>query len=297
MFFVNLVGNSYVGKMNRRGNRAMPITNNISGQSQSVDVLVENGCIVIKEAKTSTGNVFLKDLVSGDKNEVYHRGYGFSYTHSVVADSDENPIICVLTDNLQFFKGVKTNIKYIRVSDNVALVCLIYGAYQVTLGDGTTVPLVRCCSDDVNLNYPTGTITPKELYSFSNTYDKEARYDYGYDLVSSVIVEIKEESRKFKTVNESCYFLDKSNLDLRRKKATEAKELAIKAREEEREKRRLIDREAEMKARQKVSLEEAKQYANANANVIPKEHKPRKPKVESRAVGPQAFMEALAMAE
>ena len=73
-----------------------------------------------------------------------------NFTYGELADTEENPIVVVLTKGIRFFSDIPTYVEVLYINNDMMLVSLIYGACEFQFEDGSYIPLQRCNEYDLN---------------------------------------------------------------------------------------------------------------------------------------------------
>lgn len=73
-----------------------------------------------------------------------------NFTYGELADTEENPIVVVLTKGIRFFSDIPTYVEVLYINNDMMLVSLIYGACEFQFADGSYIPLQRCNEYDLN---------------------------------------------------------------------------------------------------------------------------------------------------
>ena len=291
MFFSNLVSDSGVGTF-QRSTRANtnPFVNEFNAGYTMGCVCLEDGKIKVKTDVGSDENeLFTKDIKVLQGADIYHEKYGCKYTVGEIKDTEENPIIAVLTDEIRCYEGVKTFIKFIKVSETLFVATLIYGACEFRFSqDGSYIPMQRNNEQDLS-NRKVHVFTAKKLYSIVSVIDKESDYSMLEDSVNAVIIDIKNsDTARYKTVHESMFTISDVNLLARRAKAEEKRKRVEAEKQARAERNRLFIEESKRKA------QEAEKAALEQQFATPKVRAPKEKKKEATgATGAMAFMEAL----
>lgn len=280
MFFANLVGEKGTGTFIRSTRKnTVPFVNEVSDLYADVRVILKDGKITT-EAGDVSEDIFMKDLV-GEPTQLYAEKVGGKYTVSDLSDTEENPLIAVLSDGVKFYEGIPSIIKYIHVSEDLFVLCLIYGACEFKCKDGTFIPMSRNLSTDVSGKLTTSVYTDAKLREIASTVDDESDYDMAFDIVNAIFVDIKNEYvSRYKTLRENEFILSDTNLLEKRRITAEKKAAAEAAREAKREANRKFMEEQRAKAKQ---LEEEKK-----AEVEKQFAKPKKVKIATTSEGSSA---------
>ena len=291
MIFANLVGDKGVGRFNRLKKKGVvPFVNNVSELYEDARVVFRNN--VLQVVSVSDGieseDIFMKDLV-GTGN--YQESTKCGMTIEQLADTEENPLIAVMSEGVRFYEGIPTLIKYIHIEQGMFVLCLIYGACEFLCSDGTFIPMVRNINTDTDERATTSVYTDSKLKEIASTVDKESDYDMAYDIVNAVLIDAKNEFVcKYKTVRDAEYILSTVGRDARRavlaKKKAEAEAKAEARRESN---RRFME---ERRAKEEREKEEAvkEQFAKPEKVKVTKETVKKR---EEGSKGAKNFMAAL----
>lgn len=290
MFFSNLVSDLGVGTF-QRSTRAntIPFVNEFNAGYAMGCVCLEDNKIKVKTGIESDENeLFTKDIDALQGVDIYHEKYGCKYTVGEIKDTADNPIIAVLTDEIKCYEGVKTFIKFIKVSDDLFIATLIYGACEFRFSqDGSYIPMQRNNEQDLS-NRRSYIFTARKLYGIVSVVDKESGYSMLDDSVNAVIIDIKnQDTAKYRTVHESMFTISDVNLLDRRAKAEE------KRRKAEAEKQAKAERNRKFMEDSKRKAQEAEKAAIEQQFATPKVRAPKEKRETTGMTGAMAFMEAL----
>lgn len=236
MYFSNMLGENGFGTFTR-GNKdsIYPFINNLNDSNVfSGGVCLEGKSLVVGD---ESKEIMCKDIRDHEqKSDIYNKSVGCKYTYGQVSDTEENPLITVLCKGIYFYEGIRTFVKFINVGKDAILACLVYGACDFEFYDGESVPMQRCDEHELKgkRHYYTGEKLMNSLYSV----DAESGYDYTYDAVHAVLVNIGmvkgELSCKYKSVKDKTYIFSTDGIENAREKARQKKEEARRKAEEHR---------------------------------------------------------------
>lgn len=233
MYFCNALmvednPNAGVGVMTRFSNR-VPFENLMEDSS------VE-GYVGLVEGKLVVGNTGV-DIFKCSEDEVKKLKAG-------IEDTEENPMLAILCKGVHFYKGIPTYVKYVNISKDVVLVCLVYGACEIVFGDGSTVPFMRCCNRSVSEDLKKVFYSPEKLREISRPLEMETRYDMRDDVVNAVLVTIKvNDLMSYKQVGEGIRVIDKERVEAGKQAILEKIERAKEAREQRKERLEKLQKE------------------------------------------------------
>ena len=249
MYFVNMKENLSEGTVLTRGRgSAIPYVATCLGEAVVGDMVVSDGKVQIGKGE----NVFGSGL-SGVATDGYLTSLT-KLTFKDIEDTEENPIILVLCNRIGLYKGVPAGLKFLYLGEDGVLAALIYGS---CVFDG--VPLQRCDTRDLGSVRVCKTIKGEDVKSLYTFLDKESGYNYLYDVVFQVHVEIKvnkfgEDFFVCKYVNSGEYWLTTEGIERQRKRSREilekqkAVEVARKEKLKEQYDRTVKAREERIKA-------------------------------------------------
>lgn len=260
MYFSNLLNERGVGEFKRNSRvGVIPFVGSVESGSVEGHVCIKDGKIVVDEA--GDGDLFMKGM-EGDKNSPYLEVYKSGLTFGDVADTEENPLIVVLAKSIKFYVGVKTFIKFLNISNDAVMVCLVYGACEFTFDDGTSVALQRCNLADLE-NKKVKEFSAKDLREHCAVMAGEGKdYNIEWDCVNALLVNLTSEySGSFRAVREECNIfstagIEKANERYQEKLKQKAEEQRIR---EERKKQFKLEQEAKEKAARLKEEEELKE--------------------------------------
>ena len=240
------------------------------------NLLENSGSVINRKSKTFKQIINIPadsaegyiDVVDDKLAFVEGEGYGiFSINPEVEENMDsENSLIWVLSKDIIFYEGIKAYIKFINVSEDVILSCLVSGACGYTSITGEKVTLTRGETLIPGQNPKYRVFTGKTLKEIAVSKDRETGYDMCNDVVNAIIVSIARSNKgelnaSYKKVKEGVVIFDNTGL-----KAAQAKALEKKQKEEERQ--RIMAQKAEearIKAEEARQAEVKKQFETASA--------------------------------
>lgn len=208
----------------------------------------------------SQGNVNFaeKGLGKVDDSEVYEKGI----TYEAVADSEENPILFVLCNDIKLYQGISADLKLLRLDDEHVLAALITGACVFN-----GVPLQRCNNANLDVAKVVKTIDIKNLFSGISFLGKgsDMSVDYSYDALCHGRFLVKADgSYSQRSIRSREYVFDES-------RKIEGEERLQRAKEEELHKaeelkiRKEAERRAMEEAREaKIKAERERREAEAD---------------------------------
>lgn len=277
MYFSNLLEGNFVRDFQRHTRTGtIPFVCNVDERAIEADVVLKNNQITIGNAGEGE-NLFAKGL-NGEDSEVFLERFKTGLTYKEIKDTAENPLIVVLAKSIKFYVGVKTYVKYINISDDFVLAMLVYGACEFTFEDGTSVPMQRCSTTNLD-NRTTVEYSGKKLRECAKFECKESGYNLNYDVVSAVVVHIPNTSScNYRSVPEHVLVFDNKNWEVAKAKAAERKAKL----EEERLRKEEEKRQAALEAERKRKEEE-----EAKAKEVEQQF-------EEASVGAAAFLQAVA---
>ena len=262
MYFSNLLDARGVGEFQRKNKYGViPFIGSVEERSAVGHVRVVDSKITVDE--NPEGDLFTKGIQE-NSDAPFLEGYKSGLLCKEVLDTEENPMIVVLAKSIKFYVGVKTFVKFINISDDAVMACLVYGACEFTFDDGTSVALQRCNTTDLD-GKKVKEFSAKDLREHCSVVDKESDYDLTWDCVNAVIVNLTSEfSGSYRTVKEQVNIFTTAGLERARVRAAEKKRLAEEEARRKEEERRL--QMLEMEKRQKEREEaEAKEKAEREA--------------------------------
>lgn len=229
MYFSNLLGNDGIGRFPRlgvKGDKAYVFVNNLKELTAVGGIVCDGAEVKVvtgedEAIKTTFGNVWL----TGEKEKEKATAY---------ADTEENPLIWCLTDQVAFYATSKTVFKFIPIDRKRFLFCLISG----TCAFGKEGILL---SRNVTTVYESELVVydASKLYATSILTDKETDYKMVYDCVNAVQLSLsqKDSSVKARTLRDCCVVLTDYSINKERelkkekqRKLKEAKKARIEAR-------------------------------------------------------------------
>lgn len=176
--------------------------------------LTFNNGKVIKSDSPSDENIFLKGL-DGEDNEVYRQGklsvgnkrVGITYRN--VKDTEENPLLIVVCNTIEFYSKVQTDLRVFVDGDKIYAM-LVSGACCF---DG--VEFVRC--SNVNLaGKEKIKYDAKRMQSVLSWVFKDVKvgYDLSKDIIANLVIE-HEDNNNYKAgrANDDIYFFNRKNYD------------------------------------------------------------------------------------
>lgn len=181
-------------------------------------------------------------------------------TKDQLGDTEENPLILVATDLVNFLEGVPTYVKYFPVKEGV-LIMLVKGYIEVNM-DGEMVPLSRCISEIPSVcKYHTLGVT--DFSNMNLLVDKESDVAYNGMCVSDCIIDFhvaKKDNGVSRKVNfdKSCFSIFCEDPFIEGKKVKEEK----KKRMEEERKAKALENSKFMEYYRKK--QEAMEYARSS---------------------------------
>ena len=270
MIFANLVGDKGVGRFDRlKKTGIVPFVNNVSELYEDARVVFRNNVLQVVSDGTESEDIFMKDLV-GTGN--YQESTKCGMTIEQLADTEENPLIAVMSEGVRFYEGIPTLIKYIHIEQGMFVLCLIYGACEFQCNDGTFIPMTRNINTYTDGRATTPVYTDSKLKEIASTVDKESDYDMAYDIVNAVLIDVKNENIcKYKTIRDAEVVLSIVGREARRavlaKRKAEA-EAKAEARRESNRKFMEERRAKEAKAKEEAVKE---QFAKPKKVNVPKE--------------------------
>lgn len=291
MLFANLLGKDGVGTFTRSTRKnTVPFTSDVDEIYEEKRVVMRDGSLVTVSGADESEDIFVQDL----KGEGLYAEKICPYTVNQLKDTEENPLIVVLTDSVKFYEGTPSLVKYVPISSDKFLLCLMYGACEFRCADGSYIPMSRNLENE-STGITTGEYKASKLKDMSSSIDSESDYDMYMDMVNAVLVDIKNEYvSRYKTVQSSEYLFSTVNRDERRaylenKKKQEAEEAE---RRREANKKFMEDyhkREAEEASRKK---EDKRAFSKPKNVRLPKDDATER-KVQKGSAGAQNFMAAL----
>lgn len=243
MYFSNMLGAFGEGVSNRTKTKGKGVCffNNSVGEPTTLgSVVIDGNTLRVSEEVGSDKDITGK-LWSDDNPERL----------AELADTEENPLIWVLTDNVAFFPQIGTYFKFCFINPDMILFCLIEGACaigsdRIVLSRNTTANI----PDEKNaVGYK-----PEDLLKFASLIDKETGYNMAVDSVVACRVALKESQMSVKTLRDLSIIMSYENRDFMRKKKEERERRAEERKAailESRRKAEKVDRER----RQKEELE------------------------------------------
>lgn len=239
MFFVNMLDERGKGQFRRsrvRGEQASVFVNEYEeGESPIGGIIADGKYIrVIGENNSATASLLGK-MVDPLKE----------HTEAQLADTDENPVIWVLTDEVSFLCGTSNLFKMLPINDDMFLFCLVKGVCGI--GKDQTM-LTRCIppiSEREVITYK-----PADLYSLCGAKDSDIGYCMTYDSVPYMRLSITRDGMgvSTKTFMEYTTILSTEGAKKEKERIEEAKRRAEERRKAQEEARRLA--EAKAKAEQ-----------------------------------------------
>lgn len=220
MLFVNLLGEIGVGEVERKNPGKKGITrfsNTIESMSENAELYVDDGCLFIKEIE---GGICHDGIDIGGL-------VGCNTEPELLKDTEDNPLIWLLTDSVSFFNRSHVDGKFITINDDMYLFCLVKGACVVDM-DGEEVALKRCLSSSADGD--TYAVSPMDMVGMASYYDKETGYNMVWDSVNTISF-VMRGGISCKTMREQSPLFTTENLEaakekLRLEKEKKEKEIA-----------------------------------------------------------------------
>ena len=222
-------------------------------------LVVDNGHLEWKQGMLNIAETGLGKVAD---QEFYEKGISFE----AVADSDENPILFVLCDNIQLYQGISAEMKLLRLDDNHILAALITGACVFN-----GVPLQRCNNTNLDNAKVVKTLDIKSLFGDASFIGKSlvdgtsSTVEYSFDVLCHAKFIVKADgSYSQRSVSSKEYVFDDTKKREGEERAKQAKE-AEKRKAEEAKARREAEKRAMEEARdEKIRKERERREAEAD---------------------------------
>ena len=283
MFVCNMVGST--GLRSKSGKVKLNQEDTVS----ATYFTQEGYSLVQTDGAKGEENVFAYGLSSDDDSKVYRvgkpHGRKGSITYKMIKDTEENPLIIVLCNEIGIYEGVEADIRFIVTPEGYILAMLVSGVCSF---DGN--PMQRC--NTVNFDgRKIYSYNAEKLTRLSDTLftENNSGYVYSNDIICSVLLNHESDSAFSAKRVGNPYFLDKTNYDNALEKYHEDKRLKeieaerIRLEKAEREERVRAEREAKELAKAK-ELAEKRSIAARSAKL---------PKEETKSVGAADFLAAM----
>lgn len=278
MYFSNLLNSPYENaRDSKKGSMSFKVgsfDNRVVGDAH---VVVEDGNLTVR-----TGNEFAdKDLflhgfnVEDMSSKVMGVKSKSSLTYNDIRDTQDNPLIVVLARSIKFYAGVTTYIKYITMGSDV-LAMLVFGACEFTFADGSSVPMQRCNTSNLE-ERRTFEYSGTDLLELSIIQDEESWYRMNDDMVNAVIVSYTSSKGtafdcvRYKTFKHHTKVFNTVRLEAAREKVRikKAKIEVEKARKQEEQRLAMLKAKKEKEEREREEQEEIdKQFTGVNAGAL-----------------------------
>jgi hypothetical protein len=153
MYFSNLLPSVPEGEIVREDGLSLPIIFNPEDAEDLVNHTVRHiGDRIVVTGETSEGiNIFSTE---GREIDMESKLTPFRkvphLTWSEVSDTEENPIVVVLTKGVRFYSDIPTYIEVLYINNDMMLISLVYGACAFEMADGDYIPLQRCSRANID---------------------------------------------------------------------------------------------------------------------------------------------------
>lgn len=273
MFYTSMLG-EVNGTFCRK--RSFPIMIDTEGVSSGdVTIRVHNG--VIRVGAGIEGNE-LFCAVGGDDFIPTNYEPALPFTNADLADTEDNPLIVVLTNAVRFYADTPCLIKTLFINNDMMLVELVYGACEFAFADGSFVPLQRCDDSDLNRKKVAMTLDIKAL-SERVLNSTKGGWDKKYEMVNPlcIICGRDGDNARFRFLKDAAYVFNQDCIDEQEALEEKAridkanfeelqKELASKHLEEAKQRREEESKRLAEEKRQKDEEARAKRAATRRAS-------------------------------
>lgn len=236
MFFVNMLDDKGKGEFKRlfvKGNTGCKFVNTVSDEeiAEGAGLALDGDSI-----RVVSSSVDGYDKLSG----VFKDPLG-ECKPADIEDSEENPLIWVLTDEVSFLHGSSNLFKLISINQDMFLFCLVKGICGV--GEDKTI-LMRSIPPVTEREMIT--YKAKDLYSSCSAIDKESGYNMTFDKVNCMRITISRDASSIssKTFPDLSVTISEEGCQKERERKAEAKKRAEERRKAQAEERRLAEERA-----------------------------------------------------
>lgn len=284
MFFANMMEEKGIGTFRRlkvKGKTASTFVNELEDNGIDEGGIIADGkCLRVIASNNEATKSLLGKLVDPLNDS----------TEEELADTPQNPLIWVLTDEVTFLCGTSNLFKMISVNEDMFLFCLVKGACGIGADKTMLLRCIPSIMERESISYKA-----KDLYTLCGAKDKESGYNMTYDCVNYMRITLSRDgaSVKTKTFADYSVILSEEGFKKERERIVEAKRREEERRKAQEEARRLA--EAKAKAQQ---LEEERRIDEADIPVSAKVRKPITEEVYSEptsrteiCTGAAAFMQ------
>ena len=156
------------------------------------------GSIILTEDKKIVGpvsgnevkgiDIFMNGLTNENKSEVYRvgkpNGRKGNITFEMIEDTEENPLIAVICNNITFYEKVEADIRFVVLDNNTILAMLVSGVCGF---NGVSMQRCNTQNFDTADEYVYDAMSLKAL-AMDTYYDRKIGYRYGNDVVGAMTI-------------------------------------------------------------------------------------------------------------
>lgn len=252
MYFSNMLGDKGVGRFSRTGKRGEGVAffeNNVAEPTAVASIIVDGDSIKVVEG-VSDKDVSGK-LYAGE-DEVKARE---------LADTEENPIIWVLTDRVAFYLNSTAHCKYIYINENMMLFCLVKGVCDI---GSEAITLSRNTTSET-ASRVAAPVYPNDLLQFSSIVDKKTGYNMSIDSVVALDVLLRDSQRKIRTSRELSTVLSTATRDRLARKQEEKEKKKEQIRAEILAQRKLAEQKDKKRRQEEAVRAEGETFGEINS--------------------------------
>jgi hypothetical protein len=292
MFFSNLVGDKS-GVTLRNGGKSLPFFLADADKVSSSTVKLVDDQLSVIPCDVAGLDLF---KLNGNPTDCPTPIKGAeSLTYNDLRDTEENPLVVVMTKGVKFYNDIPTYLHVLFVNDDFMVAMLVYGACEFAFADGSYVALQRCNEVDLDRKSINTTFSCGELQKMIYARTKGG-WDKSYEMVCPLLV--RASSKKgisVRCLQENAIVFNQAEIDRQEKEEVRKEEEARLAKEkseaEAAEKRKRAQEEAQRRAKEELARrqEEIAQKKAAQAKRQTKSSKSSDNDPTKRNAGAEAF--------